>query len=97
MYLFYKKVNDDKGLVGLIYNEEPPEGIIGYDGVMEVASIPEPNNNGKQPLLYVNLSNSEVWYEYGNDIPLSDEEQRLSDLEEATELLILESLAGGGE
>ncbi|EMT54219.1 hypothetical protein I532_01395 [Brevibacillus borstelensis AK1] len=52
--------------------EELSKGIL-------VEEVPDPEDNGKEPTLYINPETLEMWYEY-KDLPLTPEE-RINQLE----------------
>jgi len=77
MYLFYKKENENKAFVELIYYQQPEsvqDVLLNYDGYLIKDEIPkEEYLVGKISKLYCNPQTGELWYEYV-DRPLTSEE-----------------------
>lgn len=98
--LFYEKVGVTKGRITSINNY--PEKLSPEDkqkNYLEVDFVPEPERiSGKMAVLYVNLENNTIYYEY-IDKPVPDEIQRLNEenLEIKLALAELAELIAGGE
>lgn len=91
--LFNYKITETKALVqGMHYDPfHPVDGFgktqeeLEAEGhiFVERSDIPEPENNGKAPRLYINPQTKEMWYEY-EEIPKTPEElllERIAELE----------------
>lgn len=93
-YYFYENIDNKKGKVILEYSIEPPKEMLQLPYVKGIIENPK-YIDGKIPILYINLENNKLYYEY-EDIPKAQKElqqEKLEDvqrqlLETQTELLL---------